>query len=351
MRHQLTTDSAKCIKKQLADRILQREQVAFEVSQHQTAARRHALASILQDQFMERYNNDLFFEATTRQSRLEKLAKERRAYELEERKQLELRRQQLAEIRRFQIAERLKNQQINQQIEVCRKAKKQEDATELRRMLCDQHDEFRARRQQEQLRLSSCQADPHLADDVKFFNDALDAMTAAQKTGRPMKPIAKAVETYRRQNHIGVPESQVLTRSNIRDYCWPGYYSKAELAFKNYQHRKECLDEQQHDRAQILENCIKITKMAAEELPMLQQIPCESCNESLSITDGTPSSTHGNYLLKSSNMEAHNNGQINLKNSAQGSSTVRFAELDNGDVRNSNSSSSTERCLSIYDLR
>ncbi|TDG51040.1 hypothetical protein AWZ03_002695 [Drosophila navojoa] len=338
-KRRLNTDAAKGIKQQMAERIQRKEQLAIELCRQQQAQRRRA--EELEQQVVDRFEEDMLVEQARRECRLQELAKERRAYELEQQQQQELRRKQAAEIRRFQVAERLKNSQVNQRFQWCQKAKKHDDSVKLRRMLCDQQDEFLARRQEEQVRFSSCQADAYLPDDVQFFSDALDSMEAAKKSGRPVLPIARAVETYRRENQIELPNTRMMARKKIRDYCWPGYYSKAELAFKNYEHRNKCLDEQQHERREMLEKSAEIMKMAAEEkpykkcdketplkliqhrgLPALESVDSFDYGSNLCLADDALPA-HLNSAINLIQLESNSNSPINMSRLKQHSGTLK----------------------------
>ncbi|EDW09685.1 trichohyalin [Drosophila mojavensis] len=359
----LNTDSAKGIKQQMAERIQRKEQLAIQLCRQQQAQRRQA--EELEQQVVERFEEDMLVEQARRECRLQELVKERRAYELEQQQQQELRRKQAAEIRRFQVAERLKNSQVNQRFQWCQNAKKREDSVKLRRMLSGQQDEFLARRQQEQVRFSSCQADSYLPDDVQFFSDALDSMKAAKKSGRPLLPIARAVETYRRENQIELPDTRMMARKKIRDYCWPGYYSKAELAFKNYEHRNKCLDEQQHERREMLEKSAQIMKMAAEEkpykkcdkerpmkliqhrgLPVLESVDSFDHGSNLCLADDTLPA-HLNSALTIMQLESNSNAPINMSRSKDQLGTVKSPKKEDETI----CSPTTSSCSNSVDTR
>ncbi|XP_034477306.1 trichohyalin-like [Drosophila innubila] len=226
------------------------------------------------DQNVDRYNVEVEIDETRRQCQIEELARQRRAYQLVEQRLVKEKEQREAEIRRFQIAGRLKSQEANKRFYISQKRRKDKATADLRDILHGQRDEFLEKRREEQMRMSACQVNPYLQEDLNFINDAARSVQKAREEGRPIYPIAKAVETYRRKNQLEVePESHLVRRSKIRDYCWPGYHSKADLAYRQYEHRDKCRQKQEFDRHQIFANCIKITKMAAEEQPYKPCVP------------------------------------------------------------------------------
>ncbi|XP_064538116.1 axoneme-associated protein mst101(2)-like isoform X2 [Drosophila montana] len=265
-RRTLDTRYNKDFKAMIAKRIGDRENRAIQLCRLQQEKKRRA-----QDQQKHvgaQYDTEVQIDEGRRQCKIDQLSKQRRAYELENRTQAKERRERDAEIRRFQVADRLKTMETNKRFSATQKRHKDQETEKLRDILFGQRDDFLERRQQELMRMSSCQADPFIKEDVMFFDDALKAVVHARKTGRPVYPMAKAVEIYRRKNQIDeVPEGRMVGRSRIRDYCWPGFYSKAELAYKNYAQRDKCREDLQQERNQIFNNCIKITKIAAEEQP------------------------------------------------------------------------------------
>ncbi|XP_064538113.1 myosin-14-like [Drosophila montana] len=265
-RRKLDAQYGQQIKKMRDKRILEKEARAVQLCYQAQADKRQAQSR--QVQVINQHDEQVEMDEGLRQCKSNELSQQRRAYELEDRKREELQRQRDAEIRRFQVAERFRNAKANNLFNTALKQNRDAETANLRDILYGQRDEFLAKRQEEQLRVSACREDPYLQEDVLFFGDAVKAIKDARKMGRPIFPIAKAVEAYRRKNQIDeVPEGRMVGRSRIRDYCWPGYYSKAELAYKKYEHREKCRQEQQRDRNEIFNNCIKITKMAAEEQP------------------------------------------------------------------------------------
>lgn len=265
-RRKLDAQYGKKIKELRDKRILKKEACAVQLCYQAQAEKR--LAQSHQVRVINQHDEQIKLDEELRQCKLNELSQQRRAYELEDRKREELQRQRDAEIRRFKVAERFKIEEANKDFNAAQKRKMDEATANLRDILFGQRDEFLEKRKQEQMRLSACQGDPYLQEDVLFFDDAVKAIKDARKLGRPVFPIAKAVELYRRSNQIDeVPEGRMVGRSRIRDFCWPGYYSKADLAYKKYEHREQCRQEQQRDRNQIFANCIKITKMATEEQP------------------------------------------------------------------------------------
>ncbi|XP_030554397.1 axoneme-associated protein mst101(2)-like [Drosophila novamexicana] len=265
-RRTLDTRYNKDFKANLAKRIRDRENRAIQICRlHQENKRQ---AQDHERQVGEQYDTEVLMDEGRRQCEINELSRQRRAYELEERRQAEKRRERDAEIRRFQVANRLKNMETNRRFCATQKRHKDQATANLRGILFGQRDDFLERRQRELMQISSCQADPYIKEDAMFFDDALKAVVHARKTGRPVFPMAKAVEIYTRKNQIDkVPESRMVGRSRIRDYCWPGYHSKADLAYKTYAQREKCREDLQYERNQIFDKCIKITKIAAEEQP------------------------------------------------------------------------------------
>ncbi|TDG43064.1 hypothetical protein AWZ03_010528 [Drosophila navojoa] len=222
-----------------------------------------------------------------RKLQIAKLAKERRQYEQEYLLHRGDKAQRLAEIRRFELASRLKNESANEQFAASVKRDQDEEAAELRKILLGQRDEFLAQREEELMRISPCAEDPNLDDDFNYFAAAAKAMEESKAQGRPLYPIAKAAELYRRDNQLDmVPQGQVVRRKKIRDYCWPGYVSKAELAYRKYEHRERCKIKQEKVRRDMFDNCLKITKMAAEERPFRQCV--QECPMKLMQHRGMP---------------------------------------------------------------
>lgn len=217
---------------------------------------------------VERYQAEVEMDEGRRQCEIDQLSKQRRAYERESRIQAEKQRQRQAELQRFAVAERFKNMETNRRFNEVQRRNKERETTNLRNMLMGQRDEFLQHSVQEKMRVSACPSDQYLKEDVIFFDDAAQAIVEAHEKGKPMLPIAKAVEVYRRQNQIGqAPQTRMVGRSQLRDYCWPGFYSKADLAYKNYEAREKCRQEQKADREKILDNCLTITELAAKEQP------------------------------------------------------------------------------------
>ncbi|KAH8418578.1 hypothetical protein KR222_002632, partial [Zaprionus bogoriensis] len=196
------------------------------------------------------------------------LRKKRIAYQLDERKQLEERRQRDAQLRRFDMALRFKNTAINSSFNLKRERELEKEKEDWRKVVMAQREDYLARREAEMLFKSSFDDDPYMREDVWFFRDAVKAMVNARKSGRPVYNIARAVQEYRQKNKIDFePERRMVRRSQLRDYCWPGYYSKAQQAYKKYEQREEFRQQQENKRHNIFSNCIKITKMGAEESP------------------------------------------------------------------------------------
>lgn len=216
----------------------------------------------------------LVIDEARRQCELEKLAKQRRAYEQVERHQGEEKRLKQAEVRRFQVATRYRNAEVNKAFFNREKALKKKVQDDTRKFLHEQRDEVLEKRQTESMRMTACQEDPYLQDDVDFFQGAVDFMQESKKLGRPLYPLAKAAEVYKRENQVDmVPEGLTLRRNTKRDSCWPGYYGKAKLAFRKYEHREQCRREMEEKRHNIFDNCIKIQSMAAAENPAKPCVP------------------------------------------------------------------------------
>ncbi|KAH8384776.1 hypothetical protein KR093_007885, partial [Drosophila rubida] len=249
-----------------AKQIRNRELAAIKVCRQIQAQKR--TVRHIDEQNETRYEAEIEMDEARRQCQFEQLAKERRAYQKIEQAQAHKKRLRDAQIRRYQVAERLKNEETNRRFAITQKRLKDRATANLRSILHGQRDEFAEQRRQEKMHISQCQANPNLQEDLNFVTDALKAAQLARNDGRPVYPIAKAVEVYRRKNQLEVePEGKNVKRNKLRDYCWPGYHSKADLAYRQYEHRDACREEQEFDRHQIFRNCIKITKLAAEEQP------------------------------------------------------------------------------------
>ncbi|XP_039482766.1 uncharacterized protein LOC120446055 [Drosophila santomea] len=203
-----------------------------------------------------------------RQCEREILAKERRAYQKLEREQDAEKLRCQRELQRFHVARRLKNAEANRFFDASQKRKRDKVKEDLRNVLFGQREEFLEKRRAELMNLAACNEDPYLEDDKKFFEQAVDIMEESRKVGRPLYPIATAVDLYERQNQLDMrPEGRIVKRSRLRDYCWPGFFSKAELAYRKYEQREQCREEQVADRHQIYCNSVKIKKLAEVEKP------------------------------------------------------------------------------------
>ncbi|XP_017124345.1 trichohyalin [Drosophila elegans] len=254
------------VKKLRQKRIQERADRAVVVSQAQQEQQRKLEER--QAKAEDRYSFETQVDENRRQCEREMLARERRRYQLVERQQEaeKLRRQQ--ELQRFHVARRLKNAEANRHFEASQKRKRDQVKEELRTVLFGQRQEFLEKRRAELMNLAACNEDPYLDDDKKFFEQAVQIMEESRRVGRPLYPIATAVERYERQNQLDMrPEGRMVKRSRLRDYCWPGYYSKAELAYRKYEQREMCREEQVADRHQIYCNSVKIKKLAEVEKP------------------------------------------------------------------------------------
>ncbi|KAH8405092.1 hypothetical protein KR222_000916, partial [Zaprionus bogoriensis] len=247
-------------------KIADRDACAVRIYKLQQAEKRKELEN--EEGVVSKFDLKVQADQKRRECRAEELVKQRLAYQLDERRQAEEKRNREAQIQRFEVATRMKNTEINQRFRTKQQMLKDKATSDLREVLHDQRDEFLERKYNELMRMSECLVDTTVSDDKKFFIDAVKAMAKARNDGRTVYPIAKAAEIYRRQNQIDMePEGRSVHRNKLRDYCWPGYHSKADFAYRNYAHRDECREKQESDRHNIFANCIKITKMAAAERP------------------------------------------------------------------------------------
>ncbi|XP_016927964.2 cilia- and flagella-associated protein 45 [Drosophila suzukii] len=244
----------------------EREEQALRVSQVQKVMQKKLEER--QEQAEDRHAFETQVDENRRQCELQMLAKERRAYQLKEREQDAEKLRRERELQRFHVARRLKNAEANRYFEASQKRKRDKVKEDLRNVLFGQREEFLEKRRAELMNLAACNEDPYLEDDKKFFEQAVQIMEESRKVGRPLYPIATAVERYERQNQLDMrPEGRIVKRSRLRDYCWPGFYSKAELAYRKYEQREMCREEQVADRHQIYCNSVKIKKLAEVEKP------------------------------------------------------------------------------------
>ncbi|KAH8297396.1 hypothetical protein KR044_011233, partial [Drosophila immigrans] len=243
-----------------------KEERAVKVCQlHQEGNRRREEAQAKMEEECQ-FKEEL--DEVARKCRREELSKQRRAYEMEERKRGGEKRLREAEARRFEIATRYKNEEANKKFFNSGRQQQEQVKADLRKILYGQRQEFLQQRQDELMRVTACENDPYLQDDVELFNAAVETMRNCQEVGRPIFPLAKAAERYQRDNQLDmIPEGQMIRRNTSRDDCWPGYFSKAALAYRKYEHREKCRQENEKQRHSIFDNCIKITKMASEEQP------------------------------------------------------------------------------------
>ncbi|KAM8713241.1 hypothetical protein ACLKA7_013541 [Drosophila subpalustris] len=254
------------------DQKRKREARAVQFCQEQQEKRRQE--EIVQGKREEQYEAEVNMDTMGRKCRQEELSKQRRAYEQEECTLEEEKKERNAQIRRFEMATRLRNAEANKRFFNAEKKRQEKVTKELREVLSGQRQEYLKRRQDELIRTTACQDDPNLQDDVDFFDNAAQLMEESQELGRPLYPLAKAVESYKRDNQIDlVPEGQTIRRNTVRDVCWPGFISKAELAYKKYDHREECRHENEKQRQKIMDNCLKITNLAAAERPFKPCVP------------------------------------------------------------------------------
>ncbi|KAH8285433.1 hypothetical protein KR054_009151 [Drosophila jambulina] len=243
-----------------------RAALALRVSQAQGVAKQ--LLADKQATAEDRYEFETQVDENRRQCEREVLATKRRAYQLEEKEQKEQKYRMERELQRFQVACRLKNAEANRYFDASQKRKQDKVKQDLRNVLFGQREEFLEKRRAELMNLAACNEDPYLAEDKKFYEDAVEIMEKSRKVGRPLYPIANAVKRYEKENQLDMqPEGRMVKRSQLRDSCWPGFYSKAELAYRKYEQREMCREEQQVDRHQIMCNSVKIKKLAELEKP------------------------------------------------------------------------------------
>jgi len=202
----------------------EREEQALRVSQVQKVMQKKLEER--QEQAEDRHAFETQVDENRRQCELQMLAKERRAYQLKEREQDAEKLRRERELQRFHVARRLKNAEANRYFEASQKRKRDKVKEDLRNVLFGQREEFLEKRRAELMNLAACNEDPYLEDDKKFFEQAVQIMEESRKVGRPLYPIATAVERYERQNQLDMrPEGRIVKRSRLRDYCWPGFYS------------------------------------------------------------------------------------------------------------------------------
>ncbi|EDW73860.1 uncharacterized protein Dwil_GK19465 [Drosophila willistoni] len=254
------------VKQMRADQIAAREARAVRVCQMQQAKKRQT--EDRQHVEEDRYEFEIKVDEERRQCELRELANQRKAYQLEEQRLAREKRQRREEIERFELARRLKNSEANRHFKILEECNQEKIKSDLRKTLQCQRDEFMEQRRLELMRISACNDDPYLEDDKNFFAQAVDVMDKSCEVGRPLYPIAMAADRYQRENNLDLrPEAKVVRRSKLRDYCWPGFVSKADLAYRKYEQREKCREATEHDRDQIYFNAIKIQKMASAERP------------------------------------------------------------------------------------
>ncbi|KAH8300107.1 hypothetical protein KR044_009979 [Drosophila immigrans] len=266
MRRKLDSRNGKVIKEMRSNEIRDREAIAIQLCRVQQAKRRQDEDH--QCEVEEHHDVEVITDAERRLCRLEELRKQRIDYQKEERQQMIENRNRSDQIKRFHIAEKIKNRETNERFACVQQRNRAAETDNLNKHLRGQRDEFLERRREELMRVSACEDDPYLQEDVSFFDDAIKTIKHAKDGGRPIYPMAKAVQEYRRKNQIDMePEGRMVRRSKLRDYCWPGYHSKADLAYRKYDQREECRQKQEFSRHGIFNKCIKITQMATEENP------------------------------------------------------------------------------------
>ncbi|KAH8400480.1 hypothetical protein KR222_001089, partial [Zaprionus bogoriensis] len=271
-RRNLQTEHKNQVEKMRSGQLRDRQTGALRIWQLQQAKKRQMDSSVAETE--ERYDAEVQMDEARRQCEIEVLAKQRRAYQLEEKKLAHEKRLKEAEVRRFNMATRFRNVRCNKEFSQAEKAYKDKVAANLRRVLLGQRQQFLEQQQEEMMRIPPCIEDPNLDDDVNFFQGAVDFMQDSEKQGRPLYPMVKAVEQYKRESQVDMtPEGQMERRNTQRDSCWPGFLSKAEQAFRNYEHREKCRKEMEQKRHSIFNNCIKINRMAQAENPFK---PCTS---------------------------------------------------------------------------
>lgn len=276
-----------------------RAKLAIRVSAEQEVAKKELQERMARME--DHYAFEVEVDENRRQCERQELASQRRAYQKVEKEQNAEKMRREAELRRFQIAKRLKNMEANRFFNASQKRKQDKAKKELKEVLFGQRDEFLARRREEMMNLTACNEDPYLEDDKLFYEQAVEAMEASRKVGRPLYPLAEAVESYERENLLDMkPEGKLVKRSQLRDGCWPGFFSKAELAYKKYEQREKCREEQVLDRHQIFCNAVKIKKLAEVEKPY---VPCtHSCpincfhRRGVPAADSTESFDYGRHV-------------------------------------------------------
>lgn len=263
MKRELNTRVDAILKKKREDVIQKRAALATRLGSQLEEQRRKLEVQAQRDEEEHALLEDS--EKAQRECSLIVRRERRKAYERQDRLRLENERQRKAEIHRFEVATRLKNMETNAEFKAQTQSRKQLERENLKQILAKQRDEFLERRDAELVRKLTCE-NAHLQDDMEFFEEAVNVMLRARETGRPMYPIAQAVQEYRKRNGIDfVPDGKGVKRSNLRDYCWPGYHSKADLAYRLYAQRDECRRNNEQNLHKMLQNSIQITQLAAEE--------------------------------------------------------------------------------------
>lgn len=262
----------KQLKNMREEQIQRKEVTARRVYKLQQAKQQEQ--NTLEENAVEKYEFEVMADEARRQCQVQELGKQRRAYQQEELDRNKAKDLQKAEVRRFEIATRYRNAKVNKAFFDREKQVKSKVLSTRRTFLSGQRDEFLQKRETELMRMTACQEDPYLQDDVDFFQGAVDFMQEAKRLGMPLYPMVKAAEDYKRENQLDMmPEGLMMRRNTKRDTCWPGYFSKARLAFRKYEHRENCRQEMEAKRHNIFNNCIKIQSMAAKENPEKPCVP------------------------------------------------------------------------------
>ncbi|XP_026841764.1 trichohyalin [Drosophila persimilis] len=287
------------IKETRAKKQREREERAVRVCRLQQAGKKKLEER--QATLEDRYEFETQVDEARRQCELEELAKQRKAYQLVEKQEAEEKLKRERELQRFEVARRLKNAEANRHFEISEKRNRDKVTAEVRDTLHRQREEFLEQRQQELMRISACDDDPYLLEDKKFYAQAVEVMEQSRKLGRPLYPIATAVERYARSNNLDVqPDRGIVKRSKLRDYCWPGYHAQADLAYRKYDQAEMCRENQRDARNQIYCNAVKIKKMASVEKPYKPCVPSCPINcfhrRGMPAVDSTDSFDYGPHV-------------------------------------------------------
>jgi len=187
----------------------------------------------------------------------------------------------LAEEKRlFDLAGRLKNTEVNRIFEAEQREIENKRFADMRQTLDKQTAANAMIQRAQELGSTDCATElRYVTEEPKLLEHANNVMDHRRNKGRPLYPFGRAVENYKRENNINVPEkvpSHMATNITI------GVDTNAAVVNKKSKYPEKCAAEGKEADEEIYKNMERINKMIADEAeekkkPCLKTCPIE-CN-------------------------------------------------------------------------